>query len=105
MEQVREDSRKTIGTGQLNRLLQSVLSAYPPPIRSGKRFKILYATQVAREVPEPIPIPTFSIFVNDPDVLPPAYRKYLDAQLREKQRFLGLPIRLKLQGREQRYRK
>ncbi len=104
VEQVRDDSERKIGTGQLNRLLQAMLSAYPPPIRTGKRFKILYATQVDRKGSEPIPIPTFSIFVNDPDVLPPAYRKYLESQLREHQRFLGLPIRLELHGREQRYR-
>ncbi|MEI8342239.1 MAG: ribosome biogenesis GTPase Der, partial [Verrucomicrobiota bacterium] len=44
IEQVREDSRRKIGTGPLNRLIQSILSANPPAIRSGKRFKVLYAT-------------------------------------------------------------
>jgi GTP-binding protein len=103
IEQVRDDSHRRIGTGQLNRLLQAMLSAYPPPIRSGKRFKILYATQLERDPGEAIPIPTFTLFVNDPDVLPAAYRKYLEAQLREEARFLGLPVRLKLRGREKRY--
>ena len=43
---MRRDSQGRITTGPLNRLVQSVLSANPPPIRSGKRFKILYATQL-----------------------------------------------------------
>ncbi len=104
IEQIREDSRRKIGTGELNRLIQNILSANPPSIRSGKRFKVLYATQVEQTQAEPIPIPRFLFFVNDADVLAPAYRKYLDAQFREEARFMGLPILLQFRSREARYR-
>ena len=46
IEDVRHCAKQRITTGPLNRLMQAVLSANPPPIRSGKRFKILYATQL-----------------------------------------------------------
>jgi len=102
IEQVREDAKRKIGTGPLNRLIQTILSANPPAIRSGKRFKVLYATQVERTSLEPIPIPRFLLFVNDPDVLAGSYRKYFESQLREEARFMGLPIALQMRGREQR---
>lgn len=104
IEQVRRDARGKIGTGQLNRLLQNVLSANPPPIRNGRRFKVLYATQTEAPASEPIPIPRFLLFVNDAEALTPAYRKYLDGRLREESRFSGLPIQLQLRGRPPRER-
>jgi GTP-binding protein len=104
IERVRRDARGKIGTGQLNRLLQNVLSANPPPIRGGHRFKVLYATQTEAPSSEPIPIPRFLLFVNDAEALTPAYRKYLDGRLREESRFSGLPIQLQLRGRPPRER-
>ena len=99
IDQVREDSLRKIGTGPLNRLVQRILSSNPPAIRGGKRFKILYATQVSTG-PEPIPVPKFLLFVNDTKVLTGPYRKFLEAQIREEARFLGLPVLLQLRGRE-----
>ncbi|MEA3187300.1 MAG: GTPase [Chthoniobacter sp.] len=99
VEQVRESSRGKISTGVLNRMLQSILTATPPPIRSGRRFKILYATQVEASAGQAIPVPRFLLFVNDPKALPDSYRKHIDAQLREKVRFMGLPIILMFRGR------
>lgn len=104
IDQVREDAHARITTGPLNRLVQAVLSANPPPIRSGHRFKILYATQVETDARAPIPVPRFLLFVNDPKALTPAYRKYLEARLRGESRFLGLPVLLQLRGREPRER-
>lgn len=106
IEQVREDSRGKISTGPLNRLLQEILSATPPPIRGSRRFKILYATQLDDgHATEPIPAPRFLLFVNDPVALSDSYRKHVDAQLRLQQRFLGLPILLQFRGRPPRERK
>ena len=101
IEQIREDAHRRITTGQLNRLIQQILSANPPPIRSGHRFKVLYATQIEPTRDAPISIPKFLFFVNDPGALTPAYRKHLDAQLRKEQRYLGLPILLQLRGRKE----
>ena len=102
IEHVREDSRRRIGTGPLNRRLQAMLSANPPPIRSGKRFKILYATQVEPPRDAAVPVPHIVIFVNDDQILPDSYRKYMESNLREASAFLGLPIIIQLRGREKR---
>ena len=99
---VRKDAQQKISTGQLNRLLQELLSANPPPARKNKRFKVLYATQVSDSANEPIPVPKLLLFVNDTEMLTSAYKKYLDAQLRNTARFMGLPIILEMRGRSER---
>ena len=103
--QVREESRQRIGTGVLNRLLQTILTESPPPLRSGHRFKVLYATQTESYKNEPIPIPRFLLFVNDADALVPAYKKHLDSRLRDEAPFTGLPISVQLRGRKPRGKK
>jgi GTP-binding protein len=98
IEEVRHCSKQRITTGPLNRLMQAVLSANPPPIRSGKRFKILYATQLDTGN-EAIPPPQFLLFVNSADALVPAYKKYLEGRIREESPFTGLPVLIHLRGR------
>jgi len=102
IEHVRADSRRRIGTGPLNRRLQAMLTANPPPIRSGKRFKILYATQVEPPRDMAVPVPKIVLFVNDDQALPDSYRKYMEGNLREASPFLGLPLLIQLRGREKR---
>ena len=99
IEDVRHCSRQRITTGPLNRLVHAVLSANPPPIRSGKRFKILYATQLEPPQGVAIPVPQFLLFVNSADTLAPAYKKYLEARFREECPFTGLPMLINLRGR------
>jgi GTP-binding protein len=104
IEEVRHFSRKRITTGVLNRLMQAVLSANPPPIRSGKRFKVLYATQLDTGH-EAMPAPHFLLFVNSAEALAPAYKKYLEGKIREESAFTGLPVIIDLRGRPPRERK
>jgi GTP-binding protein len=104
IEEVRHCSRQRITTGVLNRLVQAVLSANPPPIRSGKRFKVLYATQLDTGG-EAIPPPHFVLFVNSADILSPSYKKYLDGRLREESPFTGLPVIVTLRGRPPRQKR
>jgi GTP-binding protein len=87
----------------LNRLLQSLAETWPAPIRNGKRFKILYATQT--EKGGAVPVPQIVLFVNNPDILAPNYRKFLENKLREEGRFMGLPLLLEMRGREPRKRR
>jgi GTP-binding protein len=102
IEQVRSDSRNRIGTGPLNRLLHSIIETWPPPMRGGKRFKIIYATMT--EKPGIISIPQVVLFVNTPEVLTANYRKFLENKIREKGRYMGLPLLLEMRGRETRKR-
>ena len=55
-----KQSRMRVSTPDLNRVLRTALDQNPPPMTSGKRPKIYYATQVAAQPP------TIVFFCNSP---------------------------------------
>ena len=77
-----------VSTAQLNRWLEEVTDAFPPPLDAGRRVRIRYMTQ-AKARP-----PTFALFVNKPRALPDSYMRYLTNKLREAFGFDGVPLRL-----------
>jgi GTP-binding protein len=83
-----------VPTGELNAFLGSVVAATPPPVRSGKQPKILFATQ-----PSTAP-PRFLLFTSGP--LEASYRRFLERRLREQYGFDGTPIDLTVKAREKR---
>ncbi|MHA3773741.1 ribosome biogenesis GTPase Der [Verrucomicrobiota bacterium sgz303538] len=101
IENVREASRKRINTGVLNRLLASAQTHQPPALRSGRRFKMLYATQPETRSGSPIPIPEIVLFCNEKKLLDDSYRRFLEARIREVQEWEGLPIIFHFREREQ----
>jgi GTPase len=100
IEKIRQHATRRTGTGELNRFLRAVMERQPPPLRTKRRFKLLYATQVLAEKPHPFQPPVFLLFVNDPRLLPESYLNYLHARLRERWEFPGVPIFLRLRGRD-----
>lgn len=102
IEKIRQHATRRMGTGELNRYLAKCFEVHPPPMRSNKRFKLLYATQVEPRRAGPFAPPEVVLFVNHPKLLPQAYQDFLLRRLREKWEFPGLPIRLHLRGREER---
>jgi len=100
VEKVREHSTRRAGTGELNRVLRAAMERQAPATRANKRFKLLYATQVNDTGPSPIKAPQFILFVNDPRLLQESYVNYLCARLRDKWEYPGLPILIRLRGRE-----
>ncbi|MFZ4116122.1 MAG: ribosome biogenesis GTPase Der [Chthoniobacterales bacterium] len=99
LEEVRKASQVRITTGELNRFFKAVWEHQPPPSRGGRRFKLLYATQVAPDVRPPFHAPEILLFVNDEKLMTDSYHKYLLHAIRSEWPFAGLPIRLRLQGR------
>lgn len=99
VEEVRKAAEVRIPTGELNRFFKAVWEHQPPPSRGGRRFKLLYATQVSPEVRPPFHPPEFLLFVNDEKLMTDSYKKYLLRAIRSQWPFTGLPIRLRLQGR------
>jgi GTP-binding protein len=91
---VQEERYRRIPTGELNRLLQDVLQAHAPPTRSGRRLKILFASQVRTDPP------TFLFHVNDPKLVHFSYKRYLENSIRERYGFLGTPLRLSFRRRK-----
>src|ERR1700722_4380284 len=99
IERIQKHAARTIGTGPLNRLLQEAMAAAPPPIRGNKRFKLLYATQIDKTSNHLVAPPTFVFFVNDPELLTEDYKRYLEARIRERNGYYGLPIIIRLRSR------
>ena len=99
IERIQQHATRSIGTGSLNRLLQEAMAAAPPPIRGNKRFKLLYATQIDKTSNHLVAPPTFVFFVNDPELLTDDYRRYLEARIRERNGYYGLPIIVRLRSR------
>ncbi len=77
-----------ISTAQVNRWLEAMLEAHPPPLVQGRRLRIRYATQVKTRPP------TFALFVSRPADLPDHYLRYLATGIRNDFDLQGLPIRL-----------
>ncbi len=80
-----------IPTSKLNAFLGQLVGANPPPIRSGKQPKILFATQAG------IAPPTFILFASD--FIEPSYRRFIERRLREEFGFSGSPIRISVRLR------
>ncbi len=89
-------SRATrIPTPALNTLLRSAVDEHPPPYHKNRRLKVLYAAQAST------PFPTIVLFVNDPELMNFAYRRYLENRIRAVFPFNGSPLRLLVRRREQ----
>ncbi|WP_238364411.1 ribosome biogenesis GTPase Der [Mesobacterium pallidum] len=81
-----------VSTAQLNRWLEGMVAAHPPPAPQGKRIKLRYMTQ-AKTRP-----PGFVVMCSHPDKMPDSYSRYLVNGLREAFEMPGTPIRLWMRG-------
>ncbi|HMP73780.1 MAG TPA: ribosome biogenesis GTPase Der [Kiritimatiellia bacterium] len=86
----------TLTTGTLNRVLRDAMEKVGPPLVKGKRFKLLYATQLGMR---PIRI---GLFCNDRAALSPSYEAYLIGRLRRAYPLDGAPVIFVLKAREPR---
>jgi len=87
LERVLESRELRIPTGTLNRLVRSWQASHPPPVRKGRRPRILYAVQAGTAPP------TIILFVSGYE---PGddYLRYLENRLRAEFGFEGTPIRI-----------
>jgi GTP-binding protein len=86
-----------VPTGRLNAWLTDLIAATPPPVRSGKQPKVLFATQAQTRPP------TLVLFTTG--FLEAGYRRFIERRFREEFGFTGTPIRLSIRVREKRPRK
>src|SRR6185312_6503198 len=87
---IHEVWNRRVGTAELNRWLEEVTQAHPPPAVSGRRIRLNYMTQ-AKARP-----PSFVLFCARADKVPPAYKRYLVNALRDSFDMPGSSIRLTL---------
>ena len=90
---VDEVRHRRVQTSELNRVLQRAVAQHPPRHVGNRRLKLLYVTQ-AEVAP-----PTFVFFVNDPELLHFAYRRFLENRIRDAFGFEGTAIRMRFRSR------
>ncbi len=78
---------RKVSTSDLNRWLEVMTTAHPPPISQGRAIRIRYMTQTKTRPP------TFLMFVTKPADLPASYLRYLSNGLRQAFALPGVPIR------------
>ena len=83
-----------IPTGKLNSWIAELIAQTPPPVRSGKQPKILFATQAGTRPPR------FVLFTSG--FLEAGYRRFVERRLREDFGFVGSPIEVSVKVREKR---
>lgn len=92
---VLENRRQRIPTAELNRLVRLWQEAHPPPVRKGKRPRVIYAVQSSTEPPSIV------LFVRGGEI-GPDYLRYLENRLREEYDFMGTPLQLTARRRHSR---
>jgi len=84
-----EQAKVRVSTGELNRVLEKALQARAPSSR-GYRVRLRYATQAE------ISPPTFVLFVNDKRLIGKDYLRFLKNRIREELPFKEVPVRIVL---------
>ena len=80
-------------TGMLNRVIETATKKTLAPMVKGKRLKVYYGLQVATN-PQ-----TLRLFVNDPKLVTPAYKAFLERSVRVRFGLEGAPLRLFFKAR------
>ena len=84
--------RRHVPAPEVNRLVRELQEAHPPPVRKGRRPKILYAVQAETEPP------TFVLFVRGGE-LSTDYIRFIENRIRDRWDFTGTPVRIRTRNR------
>jgi GTPase len=90
---VAENLDRRIPTAKLNEIVRSAVLAHPPPVSAGRLPRIYYASQPA------VHPPIFVFHCNDPELVQPHYRRFLENVLRRHFDFTGVPLTLEFRAR------
>jgi GTP-binding protein len=91
--QIHDNRRFQVPTSALNQVIQRASQMRRPASSKGRTLNVFYATQVD------VAPPTFTIFVNDPQLAHRTYVRYLMNQIRRVWNFPGTPIKINLRSR------
>jgi GTP-binding protein len=96
VNRVAENLDRRIPTAQLNEVVRDAVLAHPAPAIGGKLFKVYYAAQPATHPP------IFVFHCNDPDLVQPHYKRFLENVIRQHFDFEGVPLTLEFRPRRER---
>lgn len=85
VEMVLQHRALRVPTGQLNRIVRKWAGSHPPPVRKGRRPKIVYAVQAGLQPP------TIVLFVSG-GTLGPDYLRFIENRLRSEYELEGTPV-------------
>ncbi len=74
---VKEKTETKITTGLLNDTIDEAVMLVSPPTNKGRKLNILYGTQVSTAPP------TFLLFVNNEELMPESYLRYMENHFRK----------------------
>lgn len=86
---VTKNHTRRIGTAELNRFFDEVLSRHPPPTQSGRAVRLYYVTQAGTRPP------AFVISANHPELVHFSYTRYVQNEIRDHFGFTGTPLRIR----------
>ncbi len=87
--------RLEIPTAEVNRALEEAILRYSPPMKRRRQARFFYATQTSTR-----PL-TLVVFVNDPDLIPANYRKYIESFFRKRFGVRSAPVRVRFRARRE----
>jgi GTP-binding protein len=93
IDRIAEARKRRVPTAELNRFLEQITTAHPPPSPGRRAVRILYGAQTSTEPPK------FVLFTNVATELHFSYERFIINQLRESFGFEGTPIRLSVRKR------
>lgn len=83
-----------IPTALLNSVIRDATLAHPAPAPGGKMFKIFYCSQPASHPP------LFVFHCNNPEIVQPSYRRFLENVIRQNFDFEGVPLGMEFRARK-----
>lgn len=98
VQTVRDNFRRRVPTGELNRFFEGVLQTHPPPTQGGKAPRLYFITQ-AESAP-----PLFVIMASAPEAVHFSYQRYVSNQIRKHFEFDGVPVRVAYRARRRKSR-
>ena len=93
VDRLYRESHTRFSTAEVNKRLEPIIAANPPPSQYGRLTRIFYATQVAAAPP------AFVFFTTHPNQVRQAYRRYLENVVREELKLPHVPVQVIIRGR------
>ena len=91
---ISKQARTRVSTGKLNRVVREAVAQNQPRIKANRRPRVYFATQVSTEPP------TIVVKCANPELIDPAWKRYLLGALHEQLPFPEVPIKLYFRSKE-----